>query len=148
MLAARRTASTPSGRLTGPARRPGSGPPGPPIRAPGRNPPPWVMPGQSAAGTLDRKCVATGSWLTMPDDQTPTTDHPAEGVNLPLPGIQTAHDIEDAEEHLLTGGADLESNELHASGRTCARCGQRLLPDEDVRRTVDGAYQHEFCQPR
>jgi hypothetical protein len=87
-----------------------------------------------------------GSWLTMPDDQ--TTDHPAEGVNLPLPGIQTAHDIEDAEEHLLTGGAELESNELHASGRTCARCGQQLLPDEDVRRTVSGDYQHEFCQPR
>lgn len=84
----------------------------------------------------------------MQEEQTPTTDHPAEGVNLPLPGIKTAHDIETAEEHLLATGADLESNELHASGRTCARCGRALQPDDEVRRTASGAYQHEFCQPR
>jgi len=83
----------------------------------------------------------------MQDDPTPRTDRPAEGVNLPLPGIQTAHDIEDAQEHLLSPGAEIESNELHASGRTCARCGQAIGPDEDARRTASGAYQHEFCQP-
>ena len=82
----------------------------------------------------------------MRDGQTPRTDHPAEGVDLPLPGIQTAHDIEDAQEHLLSPGAELESNELHASGRTCARCGQTIGPEEDVRRTASGAYQHEFCE--
>jgi hypothetical protein len=81
----------------------------------------------------------------MQEDQ--TTDHPAEGVNLPLPGIKTAHDMETAEEHLLASGADLESNELHAGGQTCARCGRALQPDEDVRRTASGTYQHEFCQP-
>jgi hypothetical protein len=81
----------------------------------------------------------------MQEDQ--TTDHPAEGVNLPLPGIKTAHDIEAAEEHLLDSGADLESNELHATGRTCARCGRALQPDDEVRRTASGAYQHEFCPP-
>jgi hypothetical protein len=106
------------------------------------------MPGHAATGSLGRKSAATESRLTMPDDQTTSGDHPPEGVNLPLPGIQTAHDSAEAEAHLLIGGADLESNELHASGRTCARCGQRLLPDEDVRRTMSGGYQHESCQPR
>ena len=84
----------------------------------------------------------------MQDQQEPRSDHPAEGVNLPLPGIQTAHDMAEAEEHLLVSGSDLESNELHTQGRTCARCGQKFLPEDDVRRTASGAYQHEFCQPR
>jgi hypothetical protein len=81
----------------------------------------------------------------MQDDPTPRTDHPAEGVNLPLPGIQTAQDMSEAEAHLLGSDVQLESNELHASGGTCARCGQTIGPDEDVRRTASGAYQHEFC---
>jgi hypothetical protein len=55
--------------------------------------------------------------------------------------------MEEAEEHLLVSGADLESNELHSQGRTCARCGQKFLPEDDVRRTASGAYQHEFCLP-
>jgi hypothetical protein len=77
-------------------------------------------------------------------DETPRTDHPAEGVDLPLPGIQTARDTQAAQEHLMDTGIDLE---LHASGRTCARCGQAIGSDEDVRRTASGAYQHEFCPP-
>ena len=80
-------------------------------------------------------------------DETPRSDHPAEGFDLPLPGIQTAHDMQDAEQNLTDAGIDLESNELHAGGRTCARCGQAIHPDEDVRRTASGAYQHEFCEP-
>ena len=60
----------------------------------------------------------------MRDEQEPRTDHPAEGVNLPLPGVKTAHDMEDASEHLLSPDALLESNELHAGGKTCARCGR------------------------
>lgn len=83
----------------------------------------------------------------MRDEQTPRTDRPAEGVDLPLPGIQTAHDMEEAEEHFLSAGADLDSNELHAGGRACARCGQVIAPGEEVRRTASGAYQHEFCRP-
>ena len=83
----------------------------------------------------------------MQDEQEPRTDHPAEGVNLPLPGIQTAHDIQEAEEQLVSADFDLESNELHASGQTCARCGRKFQPGEDVRRTVSGAYQHDFCPP-
>jgi hypothetical protein len=83
----------------------------------------------------------------MRDEQEPRTDRPAEGVNLPLPGIQTAHDMEEAEEQLVSADFDLESNELHASGQTCARCGRKFQPGEDVRRTVSGAYQHDFCPP-
>ena len=83
----------------------------------------------------------------MRDEQEPRTDRPAGGVNLPLPGIQTAHDMEEADEHLLSPGADLESNELHASGQKCARCGRTFQPGEDVRRTLIGAYQHDFCPP-
>ena len=79
-------------------------------------------------------------------DETPRTDHPAEAVDIPLPGIQTARDVEDAEGHFQAADADLESNELHASGRVCARCGQTIRPDEDVRRTASGAYQHEVCE--
>jgi len=81
----------------------------------------------------------------MRDEETPRTDRPAEGVDLPLPGIQTAHDMEAAEEHFMSPGIELESNELHAAGRTCARCGQVIGPDDEVRRTASGAYQHEFC---
>jgi hypothetical protein len=84
----------------------------------------------------------------MRDEQTPRTDHPAEGVNLPLPGIKTAHDIEDAEEHLLSPDAEIESNELHGRGQVCARCGRVLGPEDDIRRTASGDYQHEFCEPR
>ena len=81
----------------------------------------------------------------MPDDKTPRMDDPARDAHIPLPGIQTAHDMEEAEEHLLSEEADLESNELHASGRVCARCGREIRPGDDVRRTVSGTYQHEFC---
>ena len=81
----------------------------------------------------------------MQDEQEPRSDRPAEGVNLPLPGVQTAHDMADAEQHMLSPDAILESNELHASGQTCARCGRTFQPGEDVRRTLSGAYQHEFC---
>lgn len=83
----------------------------------------------------------------MQNEQTPRTDHPAEGVDLPLPGIQTAHDIQDAQEHFLSTSADAEGNELHASGHTCRRCGQTIRPEDDVRRTADGVYQHDFCLP-
>ena len=78
-------------------------------------------------------------------EDTPRSDHPAEGHNLPLPGIQTAEDIHVAEEHLMMTGLDPEGNELHATGRTCARCGQTITADQDVRRTASGDYQHEIC---
>ena len=67
------------------------------------------------------------------------------GRDLPLPGIKTATDIEGAEEHFQEQGVDLESNELHAAGRVCTRCGRKSRTDEDARRTVSGGYQHEIC---
>jgi hypothetical protein len=81
----------------------------------------------------------------MTHDETPRTDHPAEGVDLPLPGIGTAREIEEAQEAFVDATADLESNELHATGQTCARCGRVIGPADDVRRTASGAYQHEVC---
>jgi hypothetical protein len=81
----------------------------------------------------------------MPDDNTPRMDDPARDAHIPLPGIQTAHDMEEAEEHFLSPDADLEGNELHASGRVCALCGQVIRPEDDVRRTARGTYQHEVC---
>jgi hypothetical protein len=72
-------------------------------------------------------------------------DDPARDAHIPLPGEKTAHDMEAAEEHFLDPGVDLESNELHASGRVCWRCGHPFQPGEDVRRTARGAYQHEVC---
>ena len=83
----------------------------------------------------------------MRDDQEPRSDHPAEGVNVPYPGIQTAHDMEEAEERLLDTGIDLECNELRATGQSCALCGRMFQPAEDVRRTASVAYQHDTCPP-
>lgn len=79
------------------------------------------------------------------NDQTPRTDRPPGGVDLPLPGIKTARDVQDAREHLADPDVDFETHELHAGGRRCARCGRAIGPQEDVRRTASGAYQHEFC---
>ena len=83
----------------------------------------------------------------MRDEQEPRSDRPAEGVNLPLPGIKTAQEIQEAEEQMVAADFDLEGNELHAGGQTCARCGRKFQPGEDVRRTASGAYQHDFCPP-
>jgi hypothetical protein len=89
--------------------------------------------------------TAGRSWPTMPDNNVPRMDDPARDAHIPVPGIQTAHDIEESEEHFLSADADLESNELHASGRVCARCGRVINPEDDVRRTARGTYQHESC---
>jgi hypothetical protein len=89
--------------------------------------------------------TAGRSWPAMPDDKTPRLDDPASDAHIPIPGIQTAHDVEAAEEHFLSSDADIDSNELHATGRVCARCGRAIQPGEDVRRTANGGYQHELC---
>jgi hypothetical protein len=83
----------------------------------------------------------------MREEQEPRTDHPAEGVNPPKVDIQTAQEVEEFEKQLVAADFDLEGNELHASGQTCARCGRTFSPGEDVRRTASGAYQHDFCPP-
>jgi hypothetical protein len=83
----------------------------------------------------------------MRDEQEPRTDRPAEGDDPSIADTQTAHEAGEFEEQLVAADFDLESNELRASGQTCARCGRAFQPGEDVRRTLSGAYQHDFCPP-
>ena len=83
----------------------------------------------------------------MRDEQKPRTDRPAEGFDRPIVDIQTAHEAKEFDEQLVATDFDLEGNELHASGQTCARCGRTFQPGEDVRRTASGAYQHDSCPP-
>jgi hypothetical protein len=81
-------------------------------------------------------------------DGVPRTDRPAGGRDLPLPGIKTAQDMQRDRESYLEADVDLETNELHAAGRTCARCGLPIGPHDDARRTAGGAYEHEVCRTR
>ena len=81
----------------------------------------------------------------MPDNSAPRMDDPARDAHITLPGEQQAHSAREAEEHFLNPEVDLESNELHASGRVCARCGHPFRPEDDVRRTTRGTYEHEVC---
>jgi hypothetical protein len=37
------------------------------------------------------------------------------------------------------------SNEAHAPGQLCARCGVLISPGQDVRRRADGQWMHEVC---
>ncbi len=37
------------------------------------------------------------------------------------------------------------SNEAHAPGQLCARCGVLISPGQDVRRRLDGTWVHEIC---
>jgi hypothetical protein len=70
------------------------------------------------------------------------------GVELPSPAEQEGRAYEEAVEHEVLSEVDFEGHELHAAGRKCARCGQVIKPDDDVRRTAGGAYEHEFCEVR
>ena len=46
----------------------------------------------------------------------------------------------------LERNEDVESNELHSGvGTVCPRCGQKIEPGQEVRRTASGAYQHDSC---
>jgi hypothetical protein len=81
----------------------------------------------------------------MRDEEMKHPERLSGGRDLPLPGIKTATDMEGAEEHFLEQDVALEGNELHAAGRVCTRCGRKIGPEDDVRRTASGAYQHELC---
>jgi hypothetical protein len=48
---------------------------------------------------------------------------------------------EDAEVDYL----DPESNEAHAPGQVCERCGQVITAQQDARRRPDGRWVHEEC---
>lgn len=78
-------------------------------------------------------------------ESTPRTDR-APGASLPpIPGEAAARHFQDATESAVDEGGDFETNELHATGQPCARCGHPFRPDEVVRRTATGLYQHEAC---
>ena len=70
---------------------------------------------------------------------------PSEGYRLRNPNEEAGRRLEDEDEHETYGEADFEENALHAGGQTCARCGRPIGPDDIVRRTVSGGYQHEVC---
>jgi hypothetical protein len=38
-----------------------------------------------------------------------------------------------------------EDHELHATGKTCARCHRTIGPTEDVRKNASGEWVHEQC---
>jgi hypothetical protein len=51
------------------------------------------------------------------------------------------HEREDGEADYL----DPESNEAHAAGQVCERCGQAITALQEVRRRPDGRWVHEEC---
>jgi hypothetical protein len=51
------------------------------------------------------------------------------------------HEREDEEVEFL----DPESNEAHAAGQVCERCGQTITAVQDARRRLDGQWVHDEC---
>jgi hypothetical protein len=62
-----------------------------------------------------------------------------------LPGEAGAVELGNAEDRYTDAAADMDANELHVSGQTCARCNRPILEGEDVRRRIDGTFQHDTC---
>ena len=75
---------------------------------------------------------------------TPRSDRVA-ATPPPLPGESTAAGIGNAEDVYTDAATDMDDNELHASGETCVRCHQPIAAGADVRRHLDGTFQHELC---
>ena len=80
----------------------------------------------------------------MRNDEAPRSDRTA-AVVPPIPGEGMAAQAQDADQALVDADADFDSNELHARGKVCARCGKPIQAGEDARRTASGSYQHELC---
>jgi hypothetical protein len=80
----------------------------------------------------------------MREDETPPADRPAWGSDLPFAGTEERRAQEYARVHDVVAG-DFEDNELHVSGKVCARCGRSLRAGEDARLTASGEYEHESC---
>jgi len=72
-----------------------------------------------------------------------------EAEGPPEPGVAEEEreigerEREDAEVDAL----DPESNEAHAAGQVCERCGQVIGAEQDARRRPDGRWVHEECPP-
>ena len=76
--------------------------------------------------------------------ETPRNDRPAAHPP-PVPGESGARSVGNAEDVYTDADADMEENELHASGNDCVRCGKPIQSGQDVRRHLDGTFQHELC---
>jgi hypothetical protein len=81
----------------------------------------------------------------MTEDQSAHVGRQHGGVELPPHVPMTTGDYEQAEEQFGQEDVDHEGHELHASGQMCVRCGRPIRPQDDVRRTASGAYEHEVC---
>ena len=68
-----------------------------------------------------------------------------------LPGPEVAEEEREIGEHEREGEEaellDAESNEAHAPGQVCERCGQVITDGQDARRRLDGQWVHEECPP-
>ncbi len=69
---------------------------------------------------------------------------PGAGFDQPL-GEEEGRRYEEAVEHQTYTDVDFEDNELRAAGQRCARCGRVIAPEDDVRRTASGGFEHEVC---
>ena len=63
-----------------------------------------------------------------------------EGLQEDLGAPRPEHGLKEDDE-----SGDYDSNELHAAGQTCARCGQAIERGQDVQRHIDGQWVHEVC---
>ena len=41
--------------------------------------------------------------------------------------------------------SEWDDNELHVTGKVCARCGAAIQPGQDARLRADGQWAHEIC---
>ena len=69
---------------------------------------------------------------------------PGAGFDQPL-GEEEGRRYEEAVEHQTYTDVDFEDNELRAAGQRCVRCGRVIAPEDDVRRTAGGGFEHEVC---
>ena len=76
--------------------------------------------------------------------ETPRNDRPAAAPPK-LPGEEAAVGFLDREDQATDAAADFEDNELHAAGKTCVVCHAVIGPTDEVRRHLDGTFQHEIC---
>jgi hypothetical protein len=65
------------------------------------------------------------------------------------PEPQVAEEESEIQEHEREGVEpefiDAESNEAHAAGQVCERCGQVITAQQDARLRPDGRWVHEEC---
>jgi hypothetical protein len=71
------------------------------------------------------------------------TERAAHDVNADTVPERALHEMEYDERQRSHIEAD--DNELRAPGQVCARCGQVITADQDVRLVAEGRFVHEEC---